>query len=398
MLPKQKILFIQPSLQPPGGANTVTTWMLQALRNEYDITTLTWDAVAVAEINRYYGTSLRARDLESFVVPAFVRFLINRIPKKKNPWDYLRYCVLMRWSRMVQHRYDLVMSCNGECDFGVRGIQYLHFPHLSENWTKEVRLYQRNRWYFNLLGYLETCLRPWRLLSGFSFHRMKKNLTLVNSEWTADCLKKTYAAEGRVIYPPVPGEFPDVSWEERENGFVCIGRISSGKRLEEIIDSLEQVRQRFPDIHLHIIGSKVPYDKAYYERVKTKVAEHAAWVFLEENLSRAELIKLVCTHRYGIHGMEGEHFGIAVAEMVLAGCITFVPDSGGPMEIVGKTRRLLYHTEAEAVENIVHVLQHPDEQQALRNYLAERKNLFSTEQFMRQIREVVAEFLRDKQQ
>ncbi len=393
---KKKILFLQPTLQPPGGANTVTAWMLEALKGEYDITTLTGTQVELSEVNRYYGTSLQQTDLNSLVLPAGIRFLIGRL--SEDPWHYLRYCALMRWCRMIQHRYELVMTANSETDFGTRGIQYVHFPYARGNYSREVQLYERNDWYVNMLRFLDTRLRPWRLLSGFSFPAMKENLTLVNSEWTGGYFQRAYDAQARVIYPPVPGDFPKIDWQEKENGFVCIGRFSGEKKLEEIIDMLAQVRKHAPGIHLHIIGSKVTYDEDYYPRLKTKVAEHASWIFLEENLSRDELIELLCAHRYGIHGMKDEHFGIAVAEMIRAGCIPFVPDSGGQVEIVGREPRLLYGSDAEAVEKILDVLEHPKEQQALLKHLASRGDLFSTKKFMHQIREVVAEFLQNKQQ
>ena len=43
----------------------------------------------------------------------------------------------------------------------------------------------------------------------------------------------------------------------------------------------------------------------------------------------------MATHRYGIHGMREEHFGMAPAEMARAGAIVWVPRGGGQTEIVG---------------------------------------------------------------
>jgi hypothetical protein len=42
----------------------------------------------------------------------------------------------------------------------------------------------------------------------------------------------------------------------------------------------------------------------------------------------ANLEYIVSRHRFGLHGMKGEHFGIAPAELICGGCITFVPDDG----------------------------------------------------------------------
>ena len=171
---------------------------------------------------------------------------------------------------------------------------------------------------------------------------------------------------------------------------MCIGRISPEKELEKIIDILTEVRtQRWP-VHLHIIGAHD--NSGYYERVRQRVHQNASWVFLNENLSREELAHLVTQHRYGIHGMAEEHFGMAVAEMVEAGCIVFVPRGGGQMEIVAGEERLLYKTPAEAIAKITRTLSDAGEQTALRSYLATRKELFSTELFVRRIQEIVRSF------
>jgi hypothetical protein len=116
--------------------------------------------------------------------------------------------------------------------------------------------------------------------------------------------------------------------------------------------------------------------------------ENSSWVSLEINLPREQLVKLVAKHKYGIHGMRNEHFGIAVAEMVKAGNIVFVPNDGGQVEIVND-QRLIYKSEEEAVKKIVSVLRDKNAQADIRHRLAERSQLFSTTHFMEQIREIV---------
>ncbi|MGH7808619.1 MAG: glycosyltransferase, partial [Thermodesulfobacteriota bacterium] len=134
------------------------------------------------------------------------------------------------------------------------------------------------------------------------------------------------------------------------------------------------------------------YAHDYYNRIKASVQANSSWIYLHEYISRKELLQLVSKHRYGIHAHQEEHFGIAVAEMVRAGCIPFVPIDGGPVEIVGGDTRLIYGTEEEAVDKIIRVMNNPDEQISILSYLDSRKKLFSTEKFMNQIREIVRRF------
>ena len=80
--------------------------------------------------------------------------------------------------------------------------------------------------------------------------------------------------------------------------------------------------------------------------------------------------------------MDREHFGIAPAEMAKAGCIVFAHDSGGPIEVVGGARELLWDTPETAVRRITTVLHDESLQDALRTRLLEHAQRFSIARFM----------------
>ena len=388
---KKKVLLLQDGLEPAGGRAAVAAWMIEALKREYDLSVLTWSPPDVDRLNRFYGTSLSRSDFSAHWVPWLVRRVFELDP---DPGSLQRLSLLMRVSRIVKGKYDAVITASGEVDFGRRGIQYVHFPLLHRHhamWRSVHGL----PWHGRLWALLRGRYRPWMLLSGYSFDDMTNNLTLVVSEWTRSRFRESYGAEATTVYPPVPGGFPDVPWAERENGFVCIGRISREKRLEQMIDILSKVREHDQDTHLHIIGNPIaPW--SYYHDLRRRVQEHASWVFLHENVSRGEMTELVARHRYGIHAKPDEHFGIAVAEIVKAGCIVFVPNDGGQVEIVGGDDRLLYRSAEDAVAKILRVMKDPDEQAALRRHLDSRRHLFSTEEFVRRIQDVVRQFLAER--
>ena len=109
-------------------------------------------------------------------------------------------------------------------------------------------------------------------------------------------------------------------------------------------------------------------------------------------LSRDEVKRLMASHRYGIHGMAEEHFGMAPAELVRAGAIVWVPHGGGQMEIVGDEPSLMYDGEDDAVAKIASVLGDPAEQLRLREILAERGPRFSTDRFVSEVRDIVSAF------
>jgi hypothetical protein len=116
-------------------------------------------------------------------------------------------------------------------------------------------------------------------------------------------------------------------------------------------------------------------------------------VELEGEVPREELVERVCTHRYGIHGKQFEHFGMAVAELAAAGCVTFVPVEGGQSEVVGDHEELRYESVDGAVEKIDGVLSGAGPPERLRSNRPEIRRRFGREPFKREIRRVVADAL-----
>src|SRR5262249_58770522 len=96
-------------------------------------------------------------------------------------------------------------------------------------------------------------------------------------------------------------------------------------------DIVAAVRERGGgDVTLHIIGTA---NNRTYEAQLVERARSHPWVTIHRNLSREELVQLLARHRYGLHGMAEEHFGIAVPPILSAPAIPFVPPGGGPGEI-----------------------------------------------------------------
>jgi len=84
---------------------------------------------------------------------------------------------------------------------------------------------------------------------------------------------------------------------------------------------------------------------------------------------------------------------MAPAELALAGCLVWVHDGGGQVEIVDDPR-LVYGSVDDAVAKIVATIRDPHEVSTLRKHLAARGEMFSTERFMRDIRAAVDEAAR----
>jgi glycosyltransferase involved in cell wall biosynthesis len=195
-----------------------------------------------------------------------------------------------------------------------------------------------------------------------------------------------------LLYPPVIGEFPEVPFEERETGFVCLGRMVPEKRVEVAIEIVNRVRcSGHPEVHLHLVGA---IDHSAYGRgLRRLCARYNDWVFSEGTLIGESKKRLLAGHRYGIHAREKEPFGIAVAELVKAGCIAFVPNDGGQVEIVNHPA-LTYTSVEEAAKKILTVLDSTELQHSLRLHLSTAGRQFSVEAFQNGLMEATAAFLK----
>ena len=382
---KPSVLMVQPGFQPCGGAGGVGAWMLQALRDDYEVTALTWTAVDLDPVNRHYGTSLHEDDVRWVRVPGSVRALVDALPV---PASHLVRSVLAREGRRRAADHDVLITANGEIDFGRPGIQYVHYP--WKDWPRPGRL----RWYHRpvlVRSYYGLCAA----LAGFTVEGTRRNVTLVNSAWIGTKIRRLYGIEPEVLFPPAPGDFPEVPWSERANRFVCVGRLVPEKRILECVEILARVRARGHEVELAIVGLP-DHHPDYEERIEDEARRHGAWVRVERDVPRSELVALLGSSRYGIHGMLREHFGIAVAEMVRAGVVPFVPDDGGPPEIVGPAAELIYGSTGDAVDRIDRVLGDPSLGERLRTALAERAALFHPDRFTERIRELAGERAADR--
>lgn len=380
----KRVLLVQPSMQPPGGGNGVAAWVLQALVAEHRVTVLSWHPVEIAAINRFFGTDLRPGDFDTIEVPRSWRTIADRLP---TPSTLLKLSLLMRYTRRVSTGFDVVFGVYNETDYGRRGIQYVHYPtYLRPRPAVDLRWYHPPQAGLNL--YYSLADR----IADFSLDRLKANLTLVNSDWTGEHVTKFLGIPTRTLYPPVVDPDPGLQWNERCNGFLAVGRISPEKEYERIMKILGRVRLHVPDLTLIIIGTWDRHSRGYRRSLTSLAASLGPWIEFRDNLTRDEVRALMATHRYGIHGMREEHFGMAPAEMARAGAIVWVPRGGGQMEIVGGERALMYESDEDAVRKIVSVLASASEQQRLRDHLAATSERFSTARFVAEVRTIVNEF------
>jgi len=293
----------------------------------------------------------------------------------------------MRYTRTVSAGFDVIFGAHNETDFGRRGIQYINYPsYLRPRPAVDLRWYHQAK--APLAAYYALADR----VAGFSVARMRSNLTLVNSDWTGERVRGFLGGSPQTLYPPVADPGPGLPWTERAPNFLAIGRISPEKEYERVMRILHRVRASVPDLQLTIVGTWDRHNERYLASLRALARSLGDWIQFRRDISREELRELMGSHRYGIHGMREEHFGMAPAEMARAGIIVWVPGGGGQMEIVGREPALMYDSDEEAVVKITAVLSDPMAQDRWRLALAARSERFSPDRFVREIREVVNQF------
>jgi glycosyltransferase involved in cell wall biosynthesis len=361
-------------------------WTLEALKAAYDVTLISGGPTDLYRLNAYYGTDLKRAEVSILRAPM--------PPGLKNSDKFagLRWGFTLKFCRQVAPGFDLMINGYGPVDFGTRGIQFIaDFAFDAELRRSFHPLASRGRdWWYGPSLWRAAYTRLCESVAPTAGRGWERNLTLANSNWTADLMRQRYGVESTVIYPPVAGQFPDVPFENREAGFVCLGRITPEKRVHTIIEILDRVRGQGHHIHLHIVGGLD--GSGYCRSLQALSGQHRDWVFLEGALFQAAKSDLVSRHRFAIHACMNEAFGIGVAEMIKGGCIAFVPDGGGQVEIVNHPA-LIFENDADAAQKIDAVLTHQAQQETLRAHLRQRSRAFSVETFKEAIRRVVGKFL-----
>ena len=372
-----------------GGSEHVCLSIAEALQDDYRVSLVTTRkdsaGIGLPALNKFCGTNVDEAKVPMVYIPLPAMF--------RNRFAAFQGSFFARGCRRLTTEFDLMFMSYGMMDLGVRGIQFMHDPGFTPELYRQLTPFPRDlrRFFYQNSPFRNGYLWAARKLAPSSPEGMRRNLTLVNSVWTGNIVKKTLGVETTLVYPPVRCTFPEVPWSNRDNGFVCIGRWSREKCMERVIAILAEVRKKGFDVNLHLAGNGG--DRAYFQDLKRLAAMSGEWIAMHDGISTEEKSLLLATHRFAISARPNEPFGIALGETVKAGCITFVPNGGGQVEIVNHPA-LVFEDEADAVGKIEAVLKSSAEQEHLRDHLRQSAKRFSPESFQAQIRQVVKDFLK----
>ncbi|MFQ5941523.1 MAG: glycosyltransferase [Nitrososphaerales archaeon] len=211
---------------------------------------------------------------------------------------------------------DCIFITSGLCiipeDLIDRTIIYVHYPYDHELYGGK---YNSSFWkiYSTPARFIYENLYP-----------QKEAILVTNSNFTKNIIKKIWGRDAFVVYPPVP-QYTFSLENNRKNAVVTLGRFSREKRYETVLS----IARSLPDIQFHLIGSCVPYNLGYLNKLKKNATKN---VKFHVNISHAEKQEILSSAKVMLHTMVGEHFGIAILEAMSAGMMPVVHNSGGAKE------------------------------------------------------------------
>lgn len=368
-----KIVSVERHTSVHGGAEMVAAWILEALKDEHEVMVFGWTEPDFALRNRFYGTSLSPAQVAFEQPKPWVKEALRLAGANlSNTIAFQRFAAFMRLSRAISASSDLPISPLDEFDFGVPGLQYIHYPWLADALGKASPDRRAGR-------------RPWQRISGLSMERVRANGTAANSRFTARILREKVGIEAEVIHPPCPGAFPDRPWDERTDNVVMIGRLVPDKNFDLAVDVVRRVRVEAGDVRLIVIGNSLGVGWRRRAQVR-RALESEPWIELREEVDRTELGAVISESRWGIHAMEEEPYGIAVAELVRAGCIPITRRTGGPPEITGEDERLRFDSAEEGAAKLLALMSSETDREQLRGMLRRRAQGLGPDEFVRRIR------------
>ncbi|MDA1194543.1 MAG: glycosyltransferase family 4 protein [Planctomycetota bacterium] len=371
-----------------GGSEVTAMHVVQALAPDHEVHLLTTGEVDLASLNAWCATDVQ---------PDQVRVRTTTLPwqlRRMTGGDALRGAYHTRHCRKLSGEFDVLISAYNFCDFGKPGIQLI----ADFSWHEEIRAELDRapstgiRSAFHRGGLLQRLYRAHvRRVAPASGRDLfaGEDLILSNSSWSVDLIQARHGVQTDVLYPPVPFEASSRPWGERASRFVTIGRVSPEKQIERMAEIVGALRARGHKLELHVAGDA---DGDEYARsLKSRLAREAPWVVFVGAMVGEAKREFLAGSRFGLHARSGEPFGIAVAEMVRAGCVVFTPAEGGQAEIVSHPD-LRYRDLAEAVEKIARVLESGALLEEVRGSLSASQGRFSNEAFAQQIRAAVKQF------
>ena len=315
--PSMKIIVAYPSLNSLGGAERLCMHVIKALRKrKYNVTLATLDKTNWVLLRKVFDESFR---------PDGEFYLLSRIPEiptltLRQAFVALSYALEL-FLITLKGNYDLLVNMGGEIMDSIGDMIYFNaiplklmhiYPQIQPRHNVQWRCYSR------LYSLLTRVLRS------------PSTITVTNSKFTQDIIKKNLGRKALVVHPPVDIQKIKslMKNQNRENIVVTVSRFRSAKGLEII----PKIAKHVENCNFIVIGTAdVDSEeclKEIFERTKKLGVQARVRIFV--NISFSLVLEKLFTAKVFLHTQPTEAFGISIVEAMAAGCVPVVPKAGGP--------------------------------------------------------------------
>ncbi|MFA5507609.1 MAG: glycosyltransferase, partial [Vulcanimicrobiota bacterium] len=230
------------------------------------------------------------------------------------------------------------------------------------------------------------------LFAPWDDERTKENFTVANSYFTSESYRALYGKEAdAVVYPPPVGSARTIERAHRKLAFLAMARADPQKGWDDTVGIVKGLRDRGHNVTLTMFVLTSSSAPVTLQWIKENAESNSSWLTLRLNASRAEIDRAIGEHRFGLHCGWGETYGMAVAEMLLGGCLTSVRESGGQTEIVTELE-LRFRRRKDAIEKWDAILRDPELEARLLSSQAARRELYSREAFFKNFHTMMDQF------
>lgn len=373
-----------------GGGDYLPLIFIQALQKISNLTVAVDLACNIEHTSRTFGIDIDMSRLK----------VVQVTPPDYNPRKHSIRLSLYRFRQLkrLARNADVCISTASIMDFGKPSHHFINmlafgdddFTAYVQNPAAPARPGMKER----IKRFLsDSILRP---LLGMRSKRSiicnRREHIYPNSLFVENFMKGFYGPfNSTVFYPPTLLETDSVTAERDPLKVVYIGRVIPEKRIEDLIGIVEKARAITGlDIKYHVAG-RLDQTPSYGKKLR-EMAQEKEWLKLTGALYGDEKIRFLKSGSYAIHAERIEAFGISVAEYLLSGNITIVPDEGGTPEIVD-SQALAYHTNDEAAQILARLLTDAEFREQQRAHCAERAKVFSREAYLKRQDELLERIL-----
>jgi glycosyltransferase involved in cell wall biosynthesis len=408
-----KANVIHGDFNPCGGAERLSLVTMQALLEKginFDLTTL--KSPDMSKLENSYGKNLVS------------------VMKSINKINVINIMEELRQQQEEAHKdydYDITINTNGDAapyyhsSFSKdNAITYCHFPstkyHIDsqniEYLKTDLGMTEGSNNFFDKWEYeginnpknYKTKLQLSRRKEYFKiikygyWNLMRNSTVITNSEFSRRAIINALGLhEIYILSPPIDLEtFRNIAlmtngYKETNDIILVISRIAPHKKIENAIKLAKILKDNNIGKGMKIVGNLYYYFFDYYSELKQMVLDLGLtdYVTFEINARLDKLISIIRESRVYFHPMVGEHFGMAVLEVMAAGIIPVVPNEGGIIEFVPK--KYQYQSIEHAAEIIMYVFNHLSKTERIK--ISDDINKFSNSHYINGFHTILNELL-----